>query len=136
MTQQIHIPVKCPNCQVSLLTEKVKIDDLPAIGLEAKLGKNIGMIYLSQVYGSYRKKFENVEDQVGSVTVFSCPHCHEPLPVVQICECKAPMVGMQLKVGGMIKICSRNGCQRHSLEFEDVNDAMTLLLQQDETGLG
>ena len=118
------------------MTEKVLIDGLPAIELEAKLGEKIGKIYLSQEYGSYEKVFENVDDVVGSVAVFSCPHCHQPFPVVQICECKAPMIGLQLEVGGMIKICSRNGCKRHSLEFEDVNDAFMLFMRQDKTGLG
>ncbi|GAB4375288.1 MAG: hypothetical protein Kow0042_20600 [Calditrichia bacterium] len=136
MTQHIYLAVKCPNCNESLMTDKVMIDDHPAIELEAKMGDRLGKIYLSPEYGSYNKKFETVENIVGSIAVFSCLHCHQPLPVIQLCDCKAPLVGMQLQVGGMIKICSRNGCKRHSLEFEDINDAMNLLLQQDETGLG
>lgn len=136
MTHQINIPVKCPECHKSLMNKNVLIDDLPAIELEAKLGEKVGKVFLSQIYGSYEKKFENVEDMVGSVAVFSCPHCHQPFPVIQLCECRAPMVGMQLEVGGMIKICSRNGCKRHSLEFEDVNDAFMLLMRGDHTGLG
>jgi len=136
MSHRIQIPVKCPECGKSLMTEKIIIDGLPAIELEAKSGEKLGKIYLSQEYGSYEKVFENVDDVVGSVAIFSCPHCHQPFPVMQICDCKAPMIGLQLQVGGMIKICSRNGCKRHALEFEDVNDAFMLFMRQDKTGLG
>ena len=136
MTNQIQIPVKCPECQKSLMNKKVLIDDLPAIELETKLGEKIGKVYLSQIYGSYNKKSVNVDDVVGSVAVFSCPHCHQPFPVIQLCDCRAPLIGIQLEVGGMIKICSRNGCKRHALEFEDVNDAFVLLMRGDDTGLG
>ena len=92
--------------------------------------------YWFKGFGSYTKKFEKVEDVVGSIAILSCPVCHQPLPVLQNCECRAPLVGMQLEVGGTIKICSRNGCKRHSLEFEDVNDAFMLLMKSDQTGLG
>jgi len=136
MTYQIHIPVKCPLCHHSLMNDAVLIDQLPAIELEAKLGQKLGKIFLSQIYGSYYKKFEGVDDIVGSIALFSCPNCHQPLPVIQNCECRAPQVGMQLEVGGIIKICSRNGCKKHSLEFEDVNDAFMLLMKNDQTGLG
>jgi hypothetical protein len=136
MTHQIQITVKCPLCHHSLMSDKILIDQLPAIELEAKLGQQHGRIYLSQIYGSYSKIFEGVEDIVGSVAVFSCPRCQQPLPIIQNCECRAPQVGMQLEVGGMIKICSRNGCKKHSLEFEDVNDAFILLMKSDHSGLG
>lgn len=136
MSYQIQISVKCPLCQESLMNESVRIDDLPSIEIEAKMKKNLGKIYLSQIYGSYTKKFIKVKDEVGTIASLSCPHCHQPLPIIQKCDCQAPMVGMQLEIGGIIKICSRNGCKRHSLEFEDVNDAFMLLMRGDQTGLG
>jgi hypothetical protein len=136
MSHQIKIPVKCPGCHESLLNKNILVDDLPAIALEAKIADKVGKIFLSQIYGSFSKKFEDVDDVIGSVAIFSCPRCHQPFPVIQNCECRAPLVGMQLEVGGVIKICSRNGCKRHSLEFEDVNDAFMLLMKNDQTGLG
>lgn len=136
MSHQIEISVKCPNCHHTLMTDSELIDDLPVIELEAKVADKIGKILLSQVYGSYTKKFVGVDDIVGTIATLFCPHCHQPLPVIQNCECRAPLVGMQLDVGGIIKICSRNGCKRHSLEFEDVNDAFMLLMKGDHTGLG
>ena len=136
MSNQIHISVKCPLCHHSLMNSENLIDDLPAIELEAKIADKIGRIFLSQIYGSYIKKFISVEDIVGAVAALSCPLCHQLLPVIQNCDCRAPLVGMQLEVGGTIKICSRNGCKKHSLEFEDVNDAFMLLMRNDQTGLG
>ncbi|MFZ0390272.1 MAG: hypothetical protein WAN36_07405 [Calditrichia bacterium] len=136
MSNTIHISVKCPNCSHSLMNEDKLIDELPAIEMEAKSGDRLGKIFLSQEYGSYNKDFSEIPDVVGQVVGFSCPQCHQQLPVVEICECKAPMVGLQLLVGGKIKICSRNGCKRHALEFEDINDAFVLLMRGDETRLG
>jgi hypothetical protein len=118
------------------MNDKKLIDDLSSIELEAKMNEKVGRIYLSQIYGNYDKKFENVDNIVGTIAVFSCPHCHQPFPIIQACDCQAPMVGMQLEVGGMIKICTRNGCKKHSLEFEDINDAFMLLMRKDQTGLG
>jgi len=136
MSHQIEISVKCPNCHHSLMTDSELIDNLPVIELEAKVADKLGKILLSQVYGSFTKKFIEVEDIVGTIATLFCPHCHQPFPVIQNCDCRAPLVGMQLEVGGLIKICSRNGCKRHSLEFEDVNDAFMLLMKGDHTGLG
>ena len=136
MSHQIEISVKCPTCHRSLMNDAELIDNLPVIELEAKIAEKVGQIFLSQVYGSFTKKFLNVDDIVGTIANLSCPHCHQPLPVIQNCDCQAPLVGMQLEVGGIIKICSRNGCKRHSLEFEDVNDAFMLLMKGDHTGLG
>ena len=136
MSHQIKIPVKCPLCHKSLLNKDTLIDDLPAIEIEAKVSEKVGRIFLSQIYGSFSKIFENVDDVIGSIAILSCSKCHQPFPVIQNCECRAPLVGMQLEVGGIIKICSRNGCKKHSLEFEDVNDAFMLLMKSDQTGLG
>ncbi len=136
MNHHLHITVKCPNCAKSLMCDEVLVNELPSIALEAKIADKIGKIYLSQIYGSYDKIFDGVDDIVGAIANFYCPTCHQPLPVIQLCDCKAPLVGLQLEVGGMIKICCRNGCKRHSLEFEDINDAFMLFMRKDDTGLG
>jgi ssDNA-binding Zn-finger/Zn-ribbon topoisomerase 1 len=39
----------------------------------------------------------------------------------RICEkCNAEMVLMEIEDGGNIQICSRKGCKKHLLEFEDL----------------
>ncbi|MBL0715612.1 MAG: hypothetical protein JJV98_18135 [Desulfosarcina sp.] len=136
MAYGIHIHVQCPHCGVSLMTPNPKIDQLDSIQLQVKIGNRIGHLYLSQVYGSYEKIFENVEDLPDAVVECSCPHCHRPFPVHHSCAiCNAAVIELDLKVGGIIKVCSRNGCKHHSLEFEDSQDALDLFRSQDASGL-
>lgn len=122
----LTVQVKCPSCGHSLMNPKLPLDDLPSIDLQAKVQDRLGHIYLSQIYGSYAKRFSGVADIDASVVQFSCPHCHEPFPVVEICHCRAPMIALHLKIGGLVKICSRNGCKKHALEFEDADEMFEL----------
>jgi len=136
MAHGIHIHVQCPQCHQSLMTPAPKIDHLDSIQLLVKIQNKIGHLYLSQIYGSYAKIFENVDDLADVVVECSCPHCYRPFPVHQACgSCGAAVIGLSLAVGGTIKVCSRNGCQHHSLEFEDSQDALNLFRSQDNSGL-
>jgi len=135
MDYGIKIQVRCPACGKSLMDPAHPIDKLDAIKLLVKIGSKIGHLYLSQIYGSYHKHFEGVEDLDQAIVECSCCHCHAPFPVHQRCaDCQAPIIGLDLAVGGMIKVCSRNGCKRHSLEFDNVEDALNLFRTQDQTG--
>ena len=135
MVGQIKILVKCPICNESLMNSERRIDDLPSIDLKAKVGNNFGHIYLSQIYGSYNKVFENVDDLKDSLTEFSCSHCNSVFPAKETCDCKADIISLALQIGGTIKFCTRNGCKKHSLEFENAEDAFRLFQIQDETSL-
>jgi hypothetical protein len=136
MAHGLHIQVKCPHCGKSLMTPEPKIDQLESIQFLAKIGNRIGHIFLSQVYGSYEKIFENIEDLPDAVVECSCPHCYRPFPVHHACgSCSAAVIALDLKVGGIIKVCTRNGCPHHSLEFEDSQDALNLFRSQDPSGL-
>lgn len=117
------------------MNSSVQLDAEDSIQLQAKVLDKLGHIYLSQLYGSYEKSFDTVEDIEGSVAEFSCPHCHHAFPVFGACKCKAPIIGFALEIGGTIKICTRNGCKQHSLEFENVDDAFFLFRSQDDTHL-
>ncbi|MBN1426305.1 hypothetical protein JXA88_17275 [Candidatus Fermentibacteria bacterium] len=114
----------------------VLVDDLPSIHLAVRREGTAGNVYLSQLYGSHAKRFENVEDIPGAVTPFTCPHCGAGFRAHHPCECGAPMVWVHLTMGGTVNFCTRNGCTRHSLEFEDPDEAFILFQSQDETGLG
>jgi hypothetical protein len=136
MAHGIQIHVQCPHCGKSLMTPDPKIDQLDSIQLLVKIGDQIGHLYLSQVYGSYEKHFENVANVPDAVIECSCPHCFRPFPIHQPCgNCGAAIIGLDLKVGGIIKVCSRNGCKHHSLEFEDSQDALNLFRSQNGSGL-
>ncbi|MFZ7126892.1 MAG: hypothetical protein ACOWWM_12135 [Desulfobacterales bacterium] len=115
---------------------KVQVDQLDSIQFLVKIRDRIGNLYLSQVYGSYNKIFEGVEDNPGDIVQCSCPRCHQPFPVLHSCSsCTAPIIGLDLEGGGIIKVCSRNGCKQHSLEFENIDEALNLFHNQDESGL-
>lgn len=132
---EIKILVNCPLCHESLMQTEPEINRLPSIHFLAKIHDKLGHLYLSQVYGSYHKIFDAIEDIPDSIVECSCPHCYQPFPIKGECECKAPIILLGLHVGGSIKVCSRNGCKHHSLEFEDVDSAYTLFKSQDQTGL-
>lgn len=135
MTHQLRLQLSCPNCRKSLMSPERQIDGLDAVRITAKVLDTAGDIFLSQVYGSYRKEFGNAKDVEGSVIEGVCPHCRTPFPIHQMCECGAPLFTLSLHGGGLINICSRNGCQRHSLEFENADDAFELFRRQNGTGL-
>ena len=135
MSYEIRVQVNCPNCSGSLMEPGVKVDGLDSILFMAKVDNSIGHLYLSQLYGSYNKIFKQVEDITGSIVECSCPLCRIPFPLVGVCECKAPIIALDLKDGGNIKVCTRNGCKKHSLEFENSDDAFSLFRSQDKIGL-
>lgn len=130
----VTVRVKCPDCGHSLMNPRLLVDALPSIDLEAKVREKLGHVFLSQIYGSYEKQLSGVDDVPGSIAAFSCPHCHEPFPMVGTCECRAPMVALRLEIGGVVKFCSRNGCKKHALEFEDVDQLFELFESQSVPG--
>lgn len=135
MTHQLTLQLSCPNCKISLMDPKRQVDGLDAIRIKAKVLDTIGDIFLSQVYGSYNKEFGSAKNVEGSVIEGLCPHCNAPFPIHQMCKCGAPLFCLSLQGGGFINICSRNGCERHSLEFENADDAFELFRRQNGTGL-
>jgi len=135
MTNVLKLHISCPNCNHSLMTPERQLDGMDAVRISAKVLDTRGDIYLSQVYGSYRKAFDKAKDEAGSVIEASCPHCCKPFPIRQMCKCGAPLFNLSLLGGGVINICARNGCERHSLEFENADDAFELFRRQDDSGL-
>ncbi len=126
------LAAKCPRCLSPLACRAVEVDGLPSIDLLAGIGDRVGHVHLSAIYGSFHRRFCGFPDIPGSVAEFCCPRCHEPFPIHGLCLCKAPMVAVDLAGGGFLRICSRNGCRQHHLEFEEANDAFLLYDSQAE----
>jgi len=40
------------------------------------------------------------------------------------------MVGMNINAGGKVNICSRKGCDKHYVVFENIEDALSLLYDE------
>jgi predicted RNA-binding Zn-ribbon protein involved in translation (DUF1610 family) len=128
----ISLQVDCPHCKKTLMDPDQLVDGNPGIrlGLEAK-GKK-GMIILSSIYESYNYRCE-IDIENGEIAKFSCPHCKEEIISNIECEyCDAPMVPLDLHIGGKASICSRSGCKSHFLEFEDINAALKKLYYRGE----
>lgn len=120
----IQVKVKCPHCGESLMDEETKIDDRPSVKLNIQWGGERGRLRLSSLYGSYK-----VDSQLsvpeGEVAKFFCPHCNAELVSSRSCEqCHAPMVSMKFAQGGIVQICSRRGCKKHLIEFENLESEL------------
>ena len=125
MASQVALKLKCPSCRKSLMDKAHKIDGQTAIGLRVDVKGKKGWLRLSSIYGSYKveSEFPIAKDAIVKI---SCPHCRAILTNHTECDiCRAPMVPMMLEEGGRVYICSRKGCKKHFLEFEDVDKALT-----------
>ena len=125
MYDLIALRVNCPHCGKSLSDPKVLVDNIPGVKLNISFGENKGTIHLSAIYGSYNYT-TNLKIPLGTEVNFSCPHCKEEITSDMKChECSAHMVPLMIEKGGVVRICSRAGCKKHNVEFEDLQHALT-----------
>jgi hypothetical protein len=96
------------------------VDDLPGVHTVIQYGSQRGDLWLSSLYGSYNLRCD-MELQPDRIYVFFCPHCSSVLFTKNLCEkCSAPMVAFEFVGGTKLQICSRRGCTKHLIEFEDL----------------
>jgi NADH:ubiquinone oxidoreductase subunit E len=127
------IEVSCSRCNHSLMESRHLIDGYPAIKVTISFRNKHGWMLLSCLYGSYTRETEYPVPE-NAVVNFFCPHCHANLnSVAQCSECHANMVPMIVKGGGIVQICSRNGCKGHMLDINGVNVNWTKESTPDET---
>ncbi len=120
----IQVNVKCPHCGKSLMDDDLKIDDHPSVKLNIQWSGKRGRLCLSSLYGSYKVDSE-LSVPEGEVAKFFCPHCNANLAGSRSCEqCSAPMVPLRFTEGGTVQICSRRGCKKHLIEFEELETAL------------
>ena len=103
---------------------KKKMDNKPAIIVHLTYAGKNSPLYLSSLYGSYKVETDlSVPD--GKIAGFRCPHCKADLKSTRKCDvCGAQMVAFDLKEGGQIQICSRRGCKKHILEFQNPDNEL------------
>jgi len=124
MLNLVTVKLKCVHCGHSLMDPERLVDNVESIKLYLKIGKNEGYIWLSSIYGSYNLE-STIDIEDGEVAQFKCPHCFHDLKSVETCnECQAPLIDFHLIEGGKVSLCSRAGCKKHSVEFEDLATAM------------
>jgi methionyl-tRNA synthetase len=116
----VQVSVKCPYCKKSLMDEEHRVDDLPSVAAVIQHGNKRGNLYLSSLYGSYNLQ-SDMELQMEEIYVFFCPHCNSVLLTKAFCDtCNAPMVAFEFVGGTRLRICSRRGCKKHFIEFENL----------------
>ena len=115
------VDVRCSHCNHSLLNSKHLIDGHPSIRVTVSFKREHGWLALSCLYGSYNVESE-YEIPKDTIVHFFCPYCHAELTgAVKCADCGAPMVPMIISGGGIVQICSRNGCKNHILNLSGNN---------------
>jgi ssDNA-binding Zn-finger/Zn-ribbon topoisomerase 1 len=115
----INVFVKCPHCGKSLMNLKHRIDSKPSVAITLTYAGKNAPLYLSSLYGSFNV-FTDINVPFGKVAGFRCPLCKSDLKSTRKCDmCGAQMVAFDLKDGGQVQICSRRGCKKHIIEFQD-----------------
>ncbi|MHA1441038.1 MAG: hypothetical protein ACTSPK_04120 [Candidatus Heimdallarchaeota archaeon] len=122
MYSYVSLKCNCTECGKSLMDPKELIDDIPSIKLKIKDNGNDGTINLSSFYGSYNYK-SSLFVKLGDVYKFACPKCKAEITSEVECEeCNATMIPMKIRDGGTVRFCSRAGCKKHNVEFEDISN--------------
>lgn len=120
----IQVNVKCPKCDKSLMDEEHKIDEHPSVKVMIEHENKKGLVRLSSLYGSYKLESELSVPQ-GEVVRFFCPFCGSDLTGTRKCDdCGAPMIPLKFFDGGLVQICSRKGCKKHLIEFENLENEL------------
>ncbi len=128
MYSYISLKCNCPICGASLMDSSELVDDIPSIKLTIKDGEKKGTIRLSAFYGSYNYQTDLTIEK-GKEYLFYCPYCYKEITSERDCdECGAKMIPLKITEGGVVRFCSRAGCKKHNIEFEDLSQISTYLL--------
>lgn len=124
MLSFVSLNLKCVHCGHSLMDHEHLVDNVASVKLYLKIGGKEGYIWLSSIYGSYNLD-SMLDIESGSIAEFKCPSCLHELKSPDLCDvCSAPLVDFHLEDGGKVSICSRAGCRKHLIEFEDLSTAL------------
>lgn len=129
----IHVKLKCFHCGKNLMDKGFEIDNHPSVKVIIKYKGKQGILHLSSLYGSYNIDSE-IEVPKGEIARFICPHCKSNLGSSRTCyKCSAPMVTFESALGGYLRICSRKGCKKHGIEFENLETELRAFYEKYST---
>ena len=129
----IHVKLKCRHCGKNLMDNDFQIDDHPSVKVIIEYKGKKGTLRLSSRYGSQNVKTE-IDVPKGEIVRFLCPHCKSDLGSSRTCyECSAPMVTFESTLGGYLRICSRKGCKKHIIEFENLETELRAFYEKYST---
>lgn len=111
------LEVNCPQCNHSLKDPAYPLNGHPSIQVSIYTDHRQGWLRLSSLYGSYTSVSE-FDVPADMAVKFVCPHCSVEFPSTSDCPmCGAPIIPMLIDGGGMVQICSRQGCKHHMLDL-------------------
>ncbi len=120
----ISLKVRCPKCNKSLMDYTQYLNAKPSIKLHISFRDQKGVINLCSTYGCY-DKISSIDLVDNEIAVLSCPFCKNELASTILCDtCKAPTADFNLEKGGKVHVCSRIGCKKHFVTFEDIYDTL------------
>ncbi len=124
MENHVSFAVKCPHCRASLMNENILLNAKPAIELDVEYNGVRGKLDFCSNYGCFDYE-SDIKIDYGAIANFYCPHCKHTLATDVKCEaCGAPMITFSIKSGGRVSLCSRHGCTKHYVAFQNINDAI------------
>ncbi|MCF8227652.1 MAG: hypothetical protein K9J24_01825 [Bacteroidales bacterium] len=100
------------------------VNNMPSVMVEVSTNGKRGKMWLCSTYGCYDHETD-LQIPHEAIVDFYCPHCQEKLNTLIKCQvCDATMVKFNIEIGGVVSICSRNGCKNHYVMFEDLESAI------------
>jgi len=112
-----RVDVACPECNRSLMTYDHLMDGHPMIHVTVAFARKHGWMRLSSLWGDYRRESEHEIPDDTILNIF-CPRCHAELRSTRMCpRCDAPTIPLFVRSGGIVHVCSRNGCKEHLLDL-------------------
>lgn len=130
MKNLIALRTKCPHCKKSFMDPYDQINGKPSIKVDIEANGKKGRLRLCSYYGCFDHK-SSIELPKDKPIKFFCPHCNKELTSSNKCEeCGAPMIPFALEKGGKVYICSKVGCKKHFISFQDVSDALRKLYNE------
>ncbi len=124
MEKLISFGVKCPKCRTLLMNKEKTINGKPSIELDIEFKGVKGKLYMCSRYGCFDHESDIKVDHDEIANLY-CPHCSESLVTDVKCEaCDAPMITFGIQSGGRVSFCSRHGCNKHYVAFQNLDDAI------------
>jgi len=134
MSKLISLKVKCPHCGKSLMDHTLFLNAKPSIKVRIDHQGKQGMLNLCSTFNCLDKQ-SSIELTKGEIAGLSCMHCKKDLKGMQVCNlCGAPIVDFDLDKGGTVHVCSRIGCEKHYVSFEDIYSTLTSFYHEYDYG--
>lgn len=123
----IYLDLKCIHCGENLMDDCFHIGNHPSVLVTIEHKGKKGALRMSSLYRSSNVLSE-LNIPLGETVRFFCPSCESDLGSSRKCyDCGAQLVTFIFSFGGYQRICSRKGCRKHIVEFENLETELRAL---------